>query len=101
MKFSLDFLLVLASIALTAVCWGAYGPVLHRGQTEHQLAVLLPIFHRNDIDAELSRQFLAGLREALAKTSGHLTIQPCQTVSDVLAVWNTCGAQALVPGLVP
>jgi len=28
-----EFLLVLGAIALTAICWGAYGPVLHRGQT--------------------------------------------------------------------
>lgn len=27
-----DFVKVLCSIALTAVCWGGYGPVLHKGQ---------------------------------------------------------------------
>jgi hypothetical protein len=27
-----QFMQVLASIALTAVCWGAYGPMLHKGQ---------------------------------------------------------------------
>ena len=29
-----SFLWVTLSIALTAVCWGAYGPVLHKGQTK-------------------------------------------------------------------
>jgi hypothetical protein len=28
-----DFLLVLASIALTALCWGVYGPLMREGQT--------------------------------------------------------------------
>jgi MFS family permease len=28
-----QFALVLLSIALTALCWGAYGPVLHKGQS--------------------------------------------------------------------
>lgn len=27
-----QFLLVIASIAMTALCWGSYGPVLHKGQ---------------------------------------------------------------------
>ena len=27
-----DALIVMASIALTAICWGSYGPVLHKGQ---------------------------------------------------------------------
>ncbi len=44
MKFSLEFLLVLASIALTAICWGAYGPVLHRGQTAMLGSRLRPLF---------------------------------------------------------
>jgi hypothetical protein len=29
-----EFSIVLMSIALTALCWGAYGPVLHRGQSK-------------------------------------------------------------------
>ena len=28
------FLLMIGSIALTALCWGSYGPVLHKGQTK-------------------------------------------------------------------
>ena len=28
-----QFLGMLAAIALTALCWGVYGPVLHEGQT--------------------------------------------------------------------
>ncbi|HEY4312553.1 MAG TPA: hypothetical protein VGN12_24100 [Pirellulales bacterium] len=41
MKF--DFILVLAAIALTAICWGAYGPVLHRGQTAMEGSRLRPL----------------------------------------------------------
>ncbi|MBI2825532.1 MAG: hypothetical protein HYX69_12685 [Planctomycetia bacterium] len=40
----LDYLLVIASIALTAICWGAYGPVLHRGQTAMLGSRLRPLF---------------------------------------------------------
>jgi hypothetical protein len=39
----LDFLLVIAAIALTAVCWGVYGPVLHRGQTAMEGSRLRPL----------------------------------------------------------
>ena len=39
----IDFLLVIASIALTAVCWGVYGPVLHRGQTAMEGSRLRPL----------------------------------------------------------
>jgi len=39
----LDFLFVLGSIALTAICWGAYGPVLHRGQTAMEGSRLRPL----------------------------------------------------------
>ena len=40
---SLDFLYVVAAIALTAICWGAYGPVLHRGQTAMEGSRLRPL----------------------------------------------------------
>ncbi len=30
--FSLEYLGIIAAIAVAGVCWGAYGPVLHRGQ---------------------------------------------------------------------
>jgi hypothetical protein len=40
---SLDYLLVLGSIGLTAICWGAYGPVLHRGQTAMDGSRLRPL----------------------------------------------------------
>ena len=33
--FSIEYLSIIGAIALAAVCWGAYGPVLHRGQTGH------------------------------------------------------------------
>ncbi len=39
----LDFLFVIASIALTAICWGVYGPVLHRGQTAMEGSRLRPL----------------------------------------------------------
>ncbi len=39
----LDFLLVIGAIALTAICWGAYGPVLHRGQTGMEGSRLRPL----------------------------------------------------------
>jgi hypothetical protein len=39
----LDFLFVIAAIALTAICWGAYGPVLHRGQTAMEGSRLRPL----------------------------------------------------------
>lgn len=37
------FLEVLLGIALTVVCWGAYGPVLHRGQAAMQGSRLRPL----------------------------------------------------------
>ncbi len=37
-----EFTIVMASIALTALCWGAYGPVLHRGQAKMQGSRLRP-----------------------------------------------------------
>ncbi len=40
---SLDFLFQIAAIALTALCWGAYGPVLHRGQTAMEGSRLRPL----------------------------------------------------------
>ncbi|HVU87321.1 MAG TPA: hypothetical protein VHD36_08365 [Pirellulales bacterium] len=40
---NLDFILRFASIALTALCWGAYGPVLHRGQTAMDGSRLRPL----------------------------------------------------------
>ncbi|HEY2838318.1 MAG TPA: hypothetical protein VGJ26_04170 [Pirellulales bacterium] len=33
MPKSLDYLLMLGAIALAAICWGVYGPVLHKGST--------------------------------------------------------------------
>jgi hypothetical protein len=38
-----DYIKVLAGIALTAICWGAYGPVLHRGQTAMDGSRLRPL----------------------------------------------------------
>ena len=35
-------LLILASVCLTALCWGCYGPVLHKGQAEMQGSRLRP-----------------------------------------------------------
>ena len=37
-----DFVLVLASIALTAVMWGVYGPIIRNGQTGMEGSHLLP-----------------------------------------------------------
>ncbi len=37
-----EFLLVLASIATTALCWGSYGPLLHKGQVKMQGSRLRP-----------------------------------------------------------
>jgi hypothetical protein len=37
-----QFLLVLASIATTALCWGSYGPVLHRGQSRMEGSRMRP-----------------------------------------------------------
>ena len=42
-NLGLDFLFVIGSIALTAICWGAYGPVLHRGQTAMEGSRLRPL----------------------------------------------------------
>ncbi len=39
----LDFLYVIGSIALTAICWGVYGPVLHRGQSSMDGSRLRPL----------------------------------------------------------
>lgn len=33
MPKSLDYLLMVGAIALAALCWGVYGPVLHKGST--------------------------------------------------------------------
>ncbi|MBS0210571.1 MAG: hypothetical protein JSS27_16630 [Planctomycetes bacterium] len=41
--FSLDQIKVLASIALTGLCWGAYGPVLHKGQAAMAGSRLRPL----------------------------------------------------------
>ena len=38
-----DFVLQLASIATSIVCWGAYGPVLHKGQAAMQHSRLRPL----------------------------------------------------------
>ncbi len=38
-----DSLLVIAAIALTVVCWGVYGPTLHRGQTDMSGSRLRPL----------------------------------------------------------
>ena len=40
--FSLEFLSVIGAVALAAVCWGAYGPVLHRGQVGMEQSRLRP-----------------------------------------------------------
>ena len=37
-----DYLLAIAFVALTVLCWGAYGPVLHKGQTAMQNSRLRP-----------------------------------------------------------
>lgn len=37
-----DYVLVIAMIALTVVCWGAYGPVLHMGQDAMDKSRLRP-----------------------------------------------------------
>ena len=39
----IDKLTVIAFIALTAVCWGVYGPVLHKGQQGMQGSRLRPL----------------------------------------------------------
>ncbi len=38
-----DFILRIASIATTILCWGAYGPVLHKGQAAMQNSRLRPL----------------------------------------------------------
>ncbi|MBB74129.1 MAG: hypothetical protein CMJ75_06400 [Planctomycetaceae bacterium] len=38
-----DLLLVVLSILLTALCWGIYGPVLHRGQVKMEGSRLRPL----------------------------------------------------------
>ena len=38
-----DFVLRIASIATTILCWGAYGPVLHKGQAAMQHSRLRPL----------------------------------------------------------
>jgi len=38
-----DFLLQIAAIATVIVCWGAYGPVLHKGQAAMQHSRLRPL----------------------------------------------------------
>ena len=40
----MKFLFVIASIALTVLSWGMYGPVLHRGQQDMDHTRLLPFF---------------------------------------------------------
>ena len=39
---SSNFWLIAASVAVTALCWGAYGPVLHRGQAQMDGSRLRP-----------------------------------------------------------
>lgn len=41
--FSFDFLLQLLSIATVVACWGAYGPVLHKGQAAMDHSRLRPL----------------------------------------------------------
>lgn len=38
-----EYMLVIASIALTVFCWGVYGPTLHRGQEHMQKSRLRPL----------------------------------------------------------
>src|SRR6187401_2934568 len=38
-----NFLLMIASIATTAICWGVYGPVLHNGQSAMEGGKLRPL----------------------------------------------------------
>jgi len=38
------FALVIASIALTVVCWGVYGPLLHSGTAKMEMSRLRPFF---------------------------------------------------------
>jgi gas vesicle protein len=38
-----DFILQIASIATVVICWGAYGPVLHKGQAAMQHSRLRPL----------------------------------------------------------
>ena len=40
----MKFLFVIASVALTVLSWGMYGPVLHRGQQDMDHTRLLPFF---------------------------------------------------------
>ena len=40
----MKFLFVIASVALTVLSWGMYGPVLHRGQLDMDHTRLLPFF---------------------------------------------------------
>ncbi len=40
--FSLEYLGIIAAIAVAGVCWGAYGPVLHRGQLGMEQSRLRP-----------------------------------------------------------
>ena len=41
-KSSSNVLLMIGSIAMTALCWGAYGPVLHKGQAKMEGSKLRP-----------------------------------------------------------
>lgn len=43
MNTTANFLLMIASIATTAICWGIYGPVLHNGQAAMAQGRLRPL----------------------------------------------------------
>lgn len=69
---------------------------LHRGRTEHQLAVFVPVLHPDDIHIEFSQELLRGLRDALARQGGRLEFRPCGSLDEILSAWEESGAQGVL-----
>ena len=77
-----NFLWMICSIALTALCWGSYGPVLHKGQAKmggsrlrpflfvglayFVIAVALPLMLQNYLPADPGQWNLTGILWSLA-----------------------------------
>lgn len=81
-KSEKNFLWMICSIALTALCWGSYGPVLHKGQAKmggsrlrpflfvglayFVIAVALPLMLQNYLPADPGQWNLNGILWSLA-----------------------------------
>jgi LacI family transcriptional regulator len=77
---------------------GVFAPPAHRGRTDHRLRLLLPVLTpaMNESRAELSQELLRGLRARLELNDGELHLATCQSLDEIMAVWQASRAQGLV-----